>query len=186
MSTCSATWAGCARLLLRLVLLVAGHEAQVTLGDLDLAFAIDQAQDGEIRVVLNDPAQVAFVAVAANPVKDDPGDIQGRIEGLVAEQQGRHAPGHTLGIHDQDDRCLELLGQFRVAVAALEIHGIEEARRCPRSTPTSAPPISAREGLADLVPGHGVEIQIQASIARRLAEPEGVDIVRPLLERLNL
>ncbi len=124
------------------------------------------------------------MAVATDPVEDDPGDGQGRVEGPVSEQQGRHTPGHTLGVDDQDHRGLKFLGQLGVAVASVDVHGVEEPDVALDDTDVCARHLRGK-AIPDLVPGHGVEVQVETGLSRRLGEPEGIYVVRPLLEGLH-
>jgi hypothetical protein len=169
---------------LRGVLLIGRHQSEVAFGNLHAGVVLHRADHLDLGVVLDHRAQLRFVAAAAEVVEDDPGDADIRVERLVAEDQRRHPARHAARVDHQHHRRAQQLGQRRVAVAAVEIEPVVEPLvALDQADPRAA--CRAGELLLDLAARHHVEIEVVAGALRRHAEPQRIDVVRALLERLH-
>ena len=131
----------------------------------------------DIRIVFDHGTQLGLVAAAAHLVEDHTGNPDVGIERLVTKNQWRHPPGHALGIQHQYDRAAELGGQRRIAVGTLEIEPVEQSLVTLDKTDIRTLQCTAEQAL-DLVPLHGVEIEVIAGAAGRLRQPQRIDVVR--------
>ena len=100
--------------------LVARHQAEMALNDGEAFIVLDRADHRHVGVMLDDLAQLGFVARAAKIVENDAGDVDVAIERLVTEDQRRDAARHAARVDHQHHRQIEQHGQRGIAVAAVE------------------------------------------------------------------
>ena len=164
--------------------LVGRDQAEVALGDLERGVALDRAEHGDVGIALERGAQLALVARPADLVEDHAGDAHLGIEVPVAENQRRDAAGHAHGIDHQHHRRAQQPRKRGVAVAALGIDAVEQSLVALDHGETGIARL-AGEQRADLGLAHGVEVEVEARPPARLAEPDRIDVVGALLERLR-
>ncbi len=170
--------------LARGIRLVARHQAELALDDLQPRIAGDGAEHADVGVVLDHGAQLLLVPAAAEVVEDDAGDADVAIERLVAEDQRRDAARHAAGVDDQDDRQRERLGERRVAVAAVEREPVVEPLVALDDRDVRVRRV-AQERAAAFALVRQVGIEVAAGAAGGERQPHRVDVVGPLLERLD-
>ena len=156
----------------------------MALVDHQIVAALDGANHLHVRVVFDHRPQFGFVAAAAHLVEDHADDANGWIEGLVTEDQGCDAAGHALTVQHQYDWRVQLRGERGIAVAAIERKAVVQALVALDQTDVGTLHLG-REKVTDLGPVHGVVVEIVTRASGGLAKPQGIDIVRPLLERLH-
>ena len=163
---------------------VGRHQAEVALDDAELRIVEHGAEHRHVGVVLDDGAQLGFVARAAEAVEDDAGDADVAIEGLVAEDQRGDAARHAARIQHQHDGQVEQPGQRRIAVAAGEVEPVVEALVALDEGNVRVRAVTG-EGVDQLVMRLHVEVQVAAGAAAGQAQPDRVDVVGALLEGLH-
>ena len=166
------------------VLLVGRHQAEMALGDLHAGVVLHRADHLDVGVMLDHRAQLGFMAAAAEVVEDDAGDANVAVECLITKNQRGHPARHAARVDHQHHRRAEQLGERRVAVAAVEIEAVVQTLVAFDQADARAGR-GMRELLHDLVAPHHVEIEVVAGPLRRHAQPQRIDVVGPLLERLH-
>ncbi len=156
----------------------------MALGQREPAVVADRAEHGHVGVVLDDGAQLAFVARAADLVQDHAGDAHVTVEGLIAEQQRRHAARHAARVDHEHDRQAEALGERRVAVAAVEREAVVQALVALDERGVGVGRVACEQRV-DLVAAHQVQVEVEAGPRARARQPHRVDVVGALLERLH-
>ena len=156
----------------------------MALHDRQFRVTFNRAQDRHIGVVLDDGAQLGLMTRSTQLIQDDPGDAQLGIKGLIAEDQRCDAARHPLRVEHEDDREIEQMRQGSIAVAAIDGQAVIQTlvafdQRYVRY------PGGKVEATENLLLGHEVQVEIEASPTAGLTEPHRVDVIRSLLERLN-
>ncbi len=164
--------------------LVGRHQAEMALDDAHARVVGHRADHGHVGVVLDHGAQLGLVAAAAQAVEDDAGDADVPVEGLVAEDQRRDAARHAARVEHQHHRQRQQVGQGGIAVGAVEVEAVVEALVALDQADVGVRAV-ARELGPDLVIRRQEEIEVAAGAAGGQAEPERIDVVRSLLERLH-
>jgi hypothetical protein len=156
----------------------------VALHDGQFRIVAHGAQHLDVGVVLDHRAQLAFMAAAAQLVEDHAGNADVGVEGLVAQDQRGDAARHATRIEHQHHGRLYQLGERRIAVAAVEVQAIVEPLVALDEGHVGTLGVAAHHGQ-DLVPFHGLEVEVVAGASRGQAQPHGIDIVRAFLEGLD-
>ncbi len=152
--------------------------------NLHVGFTRHGTEHRHVGVMLYDGTQLGFMAAAAELVEDHAADADLGVETLIAQYQRCDAARHAACVQHQYHGRIEQLGQRRIAVAAVQIQTVVESLVALDDVDVRAPCVVA-DGVNDFVVLHGVEIEVVAGASGGPAEPHGIDVVRPLLERLH-
>ena len=163
------------------VFLVRGH-AQVAHGEDVPVQPRHDAQHRQVGVALHRLADNGFVPGRGDLVEDHAGETQARVECLAAEHQRGHGAGGLGAVDHQEHRQVEQQSQFRGGVLARHAHPVVEAAIALDHGKGAVLQVRLEGGDHGLG-RHQVGIEVVAGPARSLAQPAGVDVVRPLLER---
>ena len=159
-------------------------EAEMRSVERELGRAADRSEHGQVRIVLHRAHELRLMALAADPVQDDSGDPHAGVEVAVAAKQRCDPPRDPPRIHHEHDGRREQLREGGVAVRAIGRHPVMQPL-----VPLDEGQIRAGgapcELRQDLGVPHRVEVEVVAVAARRRGQPQGIDVVRPLLERLH-
>ena len=125
------------------------------------------------------------MALAADAVKDDPGQLQVRVKRGETVRHRRRGPGHGPGIHDQDCRQAQPFGhlgrgtRFAGPVITVEQshHPFHQGKVSPAAMPAKNLEIFGRR--------QHPAVQVRRLPSGRLGMMPRVDKIRPHLKRLN-
>ena len=163
---------------------VARDEAQVAFDDRHALVLVHGAQHRHVGVMLDHGAQLGFVARAAQPVQYHARDANFAVEGLVAQDQRRDAAGHAARIDHQHHRRAQQRGDARHCCCCPRGRGRRTVPCClPRRR--SIAPCMRRANSCAVPARRSGKIEVVARPPGRQAEPQRVDVVGPLLERLH-
>ena len=162
------------------VFLVRGH-TQVAHGEDVPVQPRHDAQHRQVGVAFHGLADNGFVPGGGDLVEDHPGKAQARLKGLAAEHQRSHGAGGLGAVDHQQHRQVEEQGQFRGGVLARHAHSVVEAAVALDHRKGAVRQVTL-EGGDDGLWRHQVRVEVVAGSARGLAQPAGVDIVRPFFE----
>jgi hypothetical protein len=108
-------------------LLARGHEPEVALGQRDLRPPRERAERPGVTASGEGLAQPGHVSLAADPIEDDTGQIERRIELLGPEHDGSGAPHLGARVHHEHDREPQVLGdRSRARRLASPVEAVEE------------------------------------------------------------
>ncbi len=177
------------------LVLHAGDEAHVPLGDGVVGDLGQHAQHRHVGVVLDGFAQHGAVAHPRRAVQDHPRDVHVRLEVPQPGHDGGRRAGHLGAVHDHHHWRAEDARQFRRGTAAGQVPPVEQppvalddgdviwAGRAERTV------VPCRAGQAALRPEQRAQhvrieeigVQVGGGVSGGQGQPPGVDVVRPLL-----
>ncbi len=168
----------------RVARLVARDEAEMTFHDAQALVVLHRAEHRNAGVVGDHGAQLGFVARTPELIQDHAGDADVPVERLVAEDERRDTARHPARVDHQHHRCADQRGERGVAVAAVKVESVVQALvaldDAERGT-LHAP----RDLGADLLRAAQVGVEVVAGPPGGEPQPQGINVVGPLLERLH-
>lgn len=164
--------------------LVGGDQSQMAFHDAHGPGSLHRAQHRNAGIMGDHLAQFLFVPRTADLVEDHPGDAQASVEIAIAQQKRGDAAGHARGIDHQHHRRIQPMGQTGGGIGALEVDSVEQALVALDQAEIGVQAGAVEQG-ADFLGRLGVEIQVAALPPAGGAQPQRVDIIGALLERLH-
>ena len=131
---------------------------------------LHRANHLDIRVMLNDRTQLGFMPGSAQIIEYHTGNINLRIERLIAQNQRCYTSRHAARINYQNDGRAQQFGQRGITIATVEIKPVIQAFISLDQANTGIAGCMV-ELLLNFRTGHHVKIKVIAGALSRHSQP---------------